>query len=589
MQLNEFQKMVVDKFNSSTKNLVITAPTGVGKTFVAQYLSVVYPGKVLYAVPLKALAYEIVDVLKGKFGVSALPLLSEAYEEDPEEVPEKVVVTTYEKGDGVTRRGYNWRYDIKLLIVDEVHNLDQKERSRAIENLVIWARDAGVRVVAMSATVPWVDKVKEWLDAEVLVYDKRPVPLFKYVRVGNTLYGVDGDTVNVKGDLLRKLMNRGKVVMVFSNTKKRAESLYLMYKRLYGDKVAFIHAGLEPDQRRQVIADTLKGKYNLIVSTTVLGQGVNLPFYAVVFDDVRLPVIEEGRFVGWRNLSSIEFDQICGRAGRPGFDEEGLCVIDAENVYQAREFVKRYLQPVTPKLDVEYPLIDLVLVVVARLVYAEVERIYRDVRYSFSHKDVSLEEVRDVLARLEDYDFVHHDTGFGNDAYSITGKGVAVAYSYIDVDTASYYISGLNRDIDFQDLVFRNKKVLEASKGKDVEAVVQAWLSGMDERAIVKGLDNFSVNDLNRLVSTIAWQTFALYRLAKTLDYVDAKKILYFHLQLREGVPIGALPLVQLPGIGRKRALALYGQGIHNKTELCSSRDVAEKIIGQKAVDYLCR
>jgi helicase len=305
----------------------------------------------------------------------------------------------------------------------------------------------------------------------------------------------------------------------------------------------------------------------------------------VIFDDLRLPVVEEGHFVGWRYMDPLEFDQVCGRAGRPGFDEEGMCIIHAEDMRQAKLFIKKYLTPDPPSLDTEYPLKDMVLVVMSRLVYATLSDVVRNVRHSFTHKDVSEQEVKSILDALAHYNFVATD---GN-GYSITGKGIAVSYSYIDVDTAFYYVDALENGRDFKEAILSSTKVQEASKGRNISGVIEAWIAGLDEKEILRQTENLTRSDFLRLVDTVAWQAFAMYRLAKALDHSSTDLILRFYLQVKHGVPLGALALVQIPGIGRKRALELYNAGIHNKKELCAKRDVATRILGEKAVKYICR
>jgi helicase len=597
--LNEFQSFAFQKFVQTQKNLVVIAPTGVGKTFFAQYVSALLQSKVLYAVPLKSLAYEITERFhsfsntfpdtssssSSSQGVSAVALLSESYEDEPEEIREKVVVSSYEKADGLTRRNYRWLDEVRLLVVDEIHNLSYKERARAIENLVAWAKNGGVRVLAMSGTLPWADELASWLDADLVRWEKRPIPLHKFVQVGNTLMSPDGSIIQVKGDLVKKFVKHNKTIMVFANTKKKAESLHLMYSRVFGDRVTYIHSGLDSNVRKRIIQDTLRGKYNIIVSTTALGQGVNLPFYAVIFDDLHLPIIVDGHFAGWKFMDPLEFDQVCGRAGRPGFDEEGLCVIQAQDMRQASFFMRKYLNPEPPKLSTDYPLKDLVLVTMSRLVYAPLEKIVQNVHYSYTHRNTPEKDIRAILEGLVDHDFVSRDeTG-----YSITGKGIAVSYSYIDVDTAFYYINALDAGRDFRDAVLYSSKVQEATKGRELSGVLDAWIHGVDEYQIVRSVDSFSRADLERFVTTVSWQAFAMYRLAKVLGKKEAGKILSFYLSVKFGVPRDVVPLMSLPGIGRKRAILLHDSGIKSKEDLCVKREVSAKILGDKAVKYMCR
>ncbi len=61
MGLNDFQKRVIEKLLTSDKNLQISAPTGVGKSFLAMYLAMNTKYRILYTVPLRALALQLND------------------------------------------------------------------------------------------------------------------------------------------------------------------------------------------------------------------------------------------------------------------------------------------------------------------------------------------------------------------------------------------------------------------------------------------------------------------------------------------------------------------------------------------------
>ena len=114
MELNEFQKKVISTFLMSDKNLLISAPTGVGKSFLAMYLAMNTKYRILYTVPLRALALQLNDDYHTKVApmlngyADSIALTSEVYESDPENIGERVIFTTYEKADAVLRRHYTW-------------------------------------------------------------------------------------------------------------------------------------------------------------------------------------------------------------------------------------------------------------------------------------------------------------------------------------------------------------------------------------------------------------------------------------------------------------------------------------------------
>jgi len=596
MELNEFQKKVINEFLMTDKNLLISAPTGVGKSFLAMYIAMNTKYRILYTVPLRALALQLNDDYHNKVApmlngyADSIALTSEVYESDPENIGERVIFTTYEKADAVLRRHYTWARHSELIIIDEVHNISDKERGKAIENLIAWAMSEGKRLLMMSATVPDLEKLAEITDAEIIETKERPIPLYKAVKIGNILIFEDGDKIELKEDLVHKLVRKNKVVMVFTSTRKKAEELFLIYDKKYPGKVAFFHAGLQPETKLRLMEETRQGKYNIIISTTALSQGVNFPFYAVIFNDLKLPIIEYGRFVGWKSITPIEFDQICGRAGRPGYDEEGLCIIEASNVREAERLTRKYFSNDYGALEGHHILEDFLLAFISKYLYAKPDEIIEATKHSLSFKDIDQSEINEKLEFLKENGIL----GYDNSGYYVTVYGRAVAESYFDVKDAIAYRSVLERDNvtedEIIDAVMNNENVLNSAKGENVRVIFENWVKGVDEKIIIKATKNMSYNDLNKLIQTINWQLYGVYRITKALVKPDlADKLRMLFLEARYGVPSQALALVQLPGIGRKRSIELLRNGIHNKTELCQNKEIASKVVGKKMVEVICR
>ena len=578
------------------RNLLVSAPTGVGKSFLAMYIAMNTKYRILYTVPLRTLALQLNDDYHNKVApllhgyADSIALTSEVYESDPENIIERMIFTTYEKADAILRRHYTWAKRSELVVIDEVHNISDKERGKAIENLIAWAMDEGKRLLMMSATVPDLEKLAEITNAEIIETKERPIPLYKAIKIGNTLIFEDGDKVELKEDLVRKLVRKNKVVMVFTSTRKKAEELFLIYDKKYPGKVAFFHAGLQPETKLRLMEETKQGKYNIIISTTALSQGVNFPFYAVIFDDLKLPIVEYGRFVGWKQITPIEFDQICGRAGRPGYDEEGLCVIEAMNIREAERLKKKYFTNEYGALEGHHTLEDFLLAFISKYIYVKRDDIFEGIRHSLTFKDIPSEEVNEKLEFLKENGIL----GFDNYGYYVTVYGRAVAESYFDVKDAITYRSVLEKDNvseeEIINTVMENENVLNASKGENIKMMFENWIKGVDEKVIIKTTKNMSYNDFNKLIQTINWQLYGVYRITKALGKADlSDKLRMLFLESRYGVPSSVLALVQLPGIGRKRSMELLRNGIHNKTELCQNKEIASKVIGKKMVEVICR
>ncbi|MBR4399547.1 MAG: DUF3516 domain-containing protein [Aeriscardovia sp.] len=95
-------------------------------------------------------------------------------------------------------------------------------------------------------------------------------------------------------------------------------------KRLLSAGIGVHHAGMLPRYRRLIEQLAQSGKLPLICGTDTLGVGINVPIHTVVFTS-----LAKWDGVKDRRLKVREFRQIAGRAGRSGFDKEGLVVCQA--------------------------------------------------------------------------------------------------------------------------------------------------------------------------------------------------------------------------------------------------------------------
>ena len=95
-------------------------------------------------------------------------------------------------------------------------------------------------------------------------------------------------------------------------------------QRLLRTGVGIHHAGMLPRYRRLVEQLAQQGLLPVICGTDTLGVGINVPIHSVVLTQLT-------KFDGthMRKLRAREFHQIAGRAGRSGFDTEGLVIAEA--------------------------------------------------------------------------------------------------------------------------------------------------------------------------------------------------------------------------------------------------------------------
>ncbi|PWN88358.1 P-loop containing nucleoside triphosphate hydrolase protein [Acaromyces ingoldii] len=386
------QSTVLSTAFETKSNIVVSAPTSSGKTVIfeiaiARLLYTTQQQKALYLAPTKGLCSERTKDWAAKFQHLNAPVVELTGDSNALGLASakdaRIIISTPEKWDYITRR---WSKNdhilrhIKLLLIDEVHFLRERNRGPCLEVLVSRMKDKvdDLRVIALSATVPNADDIAEWVGsnatdsdidecgspkttADLFTFGEtyRPCPLRKYV------YGYanpEGDYWKLEGNLNSRIMQiiqehaNGRPVLIFAPMRKSAsnaaEVLANEFDRLcearnrpwdpplpsmtanYDDPnlnelaprgVAYHHAGLSPRDKRLVESAFLEGRCFVLVSTSSLAVGVNLPAYLVIIRGTKL---YQGQ---WTEMDDLDILQMMGRAGRPQFDREGVCVIMTEN------------------------------------------------------------------------------------------------------------------------------------------------------------------------------------------------------------------------------------------------------------------
>ncbi len=112
--------------------------------------------------------------------------------------------------------------------------------------------------------------------------------------------------------------------------------------------VAFHHAGLDL-QKRKLVEDAYKsGKIKILLSTTTLIAGVNLPATLVIFDSLSF-----WNGTNKQMMTKRDFLNGCGRAGRPGFETRGRALIMTSSLTDAIQFIARPLEKVESQFTLD--------------------------------------------------------------------------------------------------------------------------------------------------------------------------------------------------------------------------------------------
>ncbi|KMT18211.1 hypothetical protein BVRB_2g023810 isoform B [Beta vulgaris subsp. vulgaris] len=386
----------------SDANMVVSAPTGSGKTVLfelcilrllsrflsadGKFIHVKGTLKTIYVAPSKALVQEKLrdwNQKLGVWGINCLEMTGDNDSYNTKSIHEAdVILTTPEKFDAVTRYkikdgGLSFFSDIGLLLIDEVHLLNDP-RGAALEAIVSRIKMlscrpemkssplAHVRFIAVSATIPNLEDLAEWL----------VVPLQGMKRFGEEMRPVKLTTkvlgyAAAKNDFLfeKRLQNyifdimmqysRGKSALVFCSTRKGAQeaaqkisqtamtfgysnpfiksneqlerlreaSLSCSDKQLqsyipFG--VGYHNGGLCMKDRNLVENLFLNSDIQVLCTTNTLAHGINLPAHTVVIKSTQHYNKEKGTYMEYDRSTVL---QMCGRAGRPPFDDTGLVII----------------------------------------------------------------------------------------------------------------------------------------------------------------------------------------------------------------------------------------------------------------------
>ena len=502
-QLYPPQAETVDAGICAGENVMAAIPTASGKTLIAQLAMLTADGPGLYIVPLRALATEKHATFSELPGVD-VGIATGDYDSPAAELADHdIVVATSEKVDSAIRSGASWVDDIGCVVVDEVHLLGQADRGPTLEVTLAHLRrlTPGVQLVALSATVANADEIADWLGAELVESDWRPVDLRTGVADADAVryndetidpLGIDAAELPPNADLDTETTARlvdgaladGGQSLAFVRSRREAESLA---ERLRGDAdetgdddtqadreavateietldgtvtgqrladcvrdgVAFHHAGLRSGHRALVESAFRNRTLDAICATPTLAAGVNVPARRVVVRD-------QQRYTGsgteW--LPVLEVHQMCGRAGRPHLDPYGEAILVDTDDPEA--LAERYLdadpEAVESKLASEAALRTHVLSIIASG-FAETEAGILDVLAAtfYAHQtpvDDLAGIVAAVIKELIEMGLVVRSSIDGTDdadsrVLAATEIGATVSTQYITPETGVRIVEGL--------------------------------------------------------------------------------------------------------------------------------------------------
>ena len=328
-------------------NVILGTPTGSGKSLVAlgmMFMAMASGQRAYYTAPIKALVSEkffyLVDIL-GRDNVGMITGDSHINTGAP------VICCTAEiLANQALREGEDT--DVGCVAMDEFHFFSDPDRGWAWQVPLLTLPHT--QFLLMSATLGDMTAIGDTLtrttgrDLELIADAPRPVPLsYEYVKTAlegtvelalrqgdSPLYIVHfsqdaalqsaralasyGVASKEQREAIKEAIKGGRFTTAFGKT----------LKHLISSGVGLHHAGMLPRYRLLVEKLAQQGLLPVICGTDTLGVGINVPIHTVLLTGLT-------KFDGYkqRRLRSREFHQIAGRAGRSGFDTEGVVIAEA--------------------------------------------------------------------------------------------------------------------------------------------------------------------------------------------------------------------------------------------------------------------
>lgn len=480
-----------------------------------------------------------------------------------------ILVMTYEKFDYLLRNYPELISSFGCVIIDEFHMIGENQRGPPLEIIVslLLLKYPNIKIVGLSAVIPNAIEIASWINAsfcdmgdwrrnalyegvynrqssKVDLYEKKKVARsYKIERScddsecnfiidflnnsGSNNCSVNQQLVFVrrrinctnlasrlykileKTDFVRDTIIESQILDELAEKISHVESsdthLVKELKKYLSQGVAFHHAGLSTEIK-EIIADGFEsGKIPILISTTTLAAGINLPAKRVVVTEPKIAVYE---------MKVSQYKNIAGRAGRPKYTSEaGECVILANNPVITQSYLNKYVygkpETLTSLIDLKERL-DIVLNLArdypdSHDIIDVLDKTLFGIKNAAEKKDIGI-KVDLAIDRLKDLGYLDKK----GSKISLTTLGKSVSKQIINPNSAYYILRFLrNNKKTTQDETFMRNLLLIVCSVQEFDEGLRIWTNNyifQNREEIKQKLSLTYISDLdiiNNIINTV--------------------------------------------------------------------------------------
>ena len=401
---NPIQTQVFNSLYNSDDNVFVGAPTGSGKTVCAEFailrlFTMNEDAKCVYVTPkeqLAELAYvDWSEKFEEKLGKKVVLLTGETGIDLKRLAKGNIIISTPENWDVISRR---WKQrknvqNVNLYIVDELQLIGGEEgpilevvssRMRYISSQI----EKPIRIIALSSSLSNAKDVAQWLGCnQGLTFNfhpnVRPLPLELHIRGFNQTHNasrLQSMSKPVYQSIIQYSIHKPVIVFVSSRRQTRITAIDILtytaadaqpsrflhvteedikpYAERMNDPtlretilngVAYLHEGLTPHDRSEVVKLFKAGAIQVVVVSRQLCWSLSISAHLVIIMDTEY---YNGKIHAYEDYPITDVIQMVGRANRPLKDEDGKCVLFCQS--SKKDFFKKFLYeplPVESHLD----------------------------------------------------------------------------------------------------------------------------------------------------------------------------------------------------------------------------------------------